>query len=62
MGFCDKDQIWYKFDKDTQPSTCPDCGGKASAKVGFQITTQRSFDADAKKLSKAAQKKMGMGA
>jgi hypothetical protein len=62
MGYCENDSIWYKFDKDTDPNTCPTCGGKPSNKTGFQLTTQRSFDASAKKLSKAAQKKMGMGA
>lgn len=62
MGFCESEQKWYKFDSETDSSNCPDCGNKASNKIGFQITTQRSFDPAAKKLSKAAQKKMGMGA
>jgi hypothetical protein len=59
MGFCEKDQQWYKFDKDTQPNTCPSCGNTPSSKVGFQVTTQRSFDPAAKKLTKTQLKKMG---
>lgn len=62
MGFCENDQEWYKYDSETDPNTCPKCGGRPSARVGFQITTQRSFDPAAKKMTKAQAKKMGMGA
>lgn len=63
VGFCDKDQEWYKFvdDLDDPDSRlCPHCGGKSSHKIGFQLTTQRTFNPAAKRLSKAAQKKIGM--
>lgn len=62
VGFCEKDEEWYKFDSLKDPNTCPKCGGKPSHKNGFQITTQRSFDPAAKKMTKAQAKKMGMGA
>lgn len=66
VAYCDKCEAWWKFVADMSPTpeeeVCPDCGGRPSARVGFQITTQRSFNPKAKKLSKAAQKKMGMGA
>jgi hypothetical protein len=58
MGFCDKDQEWFKFDSDTSDGSCPTCGGKYSHRIGFQLTTQRSFDPAAKKMTKAALKKM----
>lgn len=58
MGFCDHCQEWYKFDSTTDTGQCPGCGGKYSNRIGFQLTTQRSFDPAAKKLTKSALKKM----
>ena len=58
VAFCDKCQEWYKFVK-PEPSICPACVGKPSVKVGFQVTTQRTFNASARKLSKAQLKRLG---
>lgn len=66
VAYCNHCEEWWKFVRDMNPTpeeeVCPDCGGRPSNKNGFQITTQRTFNPKAKKLSKAAQKKMGMGA
>lgn len=59
MGFCDRCQEWYKFDSQTSSGNHPSCGGKHSNKIGFQLTTQRSFNPNAKKLTKAQLKRMG---
>lgn len=60
MGFCDHCEEWYKFTDDGTPEArLHDCGNKPSHRIGFQITTQRSFDATAKKLTKSQIKKMG---
>lgn len=61
VGFCDRDQEWYKFVDDPEnPDSrkCPDCGGIPSTRIGFQLTTQRTFDPKAKKMTKAQIKKM----
>ena len=63
VGHCDKCQEWYKFtyvSHDHPEHSCPACGGKPSARHGYQPTTQRTFNPKAKKLSKAQLKKMGM--
>lgn len=65
VGFCESCDAWYKFTysyDDQTKHNCPDCGNKPSAKNGFQITTQRTFNPKAKKLSKAQLKKMSLGA
>lgn len=62
VGFCEKDQQWYKFTDDPEnpeSRNCPECGGKPSHRVGFQITSQRTFNPAAKKMTKAQLKKMG---
>ena len=62
VGFCEKHQEWYKFTDDPdnpESRNHPECGSKPSHKVGFQITSQRTFNATAKKLTKAQLKKMG---
>lgn len=62
VGFCDHCDEWYRFIDD--PAN-PDvrlhsvCGGRPSVQKGFQLTTQRTFDPRAKKLTKAQLKKMG---
>jgi hypothetical protein len=62
VGFCDHCEEWYNFIDDREN---PDvrlhsvCGGRPSAKSGFQLTTQRTFNSKAKKLTKAQLKKMG---
>ena len=59
MGYCDHCKEWFKFDIEKDPDgRCPTCGGNHSNKIGYQLTTQRSFDPAAKKLSAAAIKKM----
>ncbi len=58
MGYCDHCSEWYKFDSEKGSSNCPTCGGKHSHRIGYQLTTQRSFDPAAKKMTKAALKKM----
>lgn len=65
VGYCEHCAEWYKFTDDPEnPSVRnhPVCGGKPSSRTGFQLTTQRTFNPAAKKISKAAQKRMGMGA
>ena len=64
VGFCEKHQEWYKFVDDPQnpKSRQHECGEMPSSRVGFQITSQRTFNPSAKKLTKAQLKKMGMGA
>lgn len=60
VGFCEHCQEWYAFvltDEDSR--LCPECGGRPSSRIGFQITTQRTFNPKAKKLSKAQLKKIG---
>lgn len=63
VGFCESCSEYYKFTDDPDdPSVrlCPECGGRPSNKHGQQLTTQRTFNPKAKKLSKAQLKKMGM--
>lgn len=65
VGYCETCDEWYKLTDD--PSNVasrnhPACGGRPSTRIGFQLTTQRTFNPAAKKLSKAKLKKMGMGA
>jgi hypothetical protein len=65
VGFCEKDQAWYKIvDDPNNPDSRlhHSCGSRPSTKIGYQVTTQRTFNPKAKKLSKAAQKRMGIGA
>ena len=62
VGFCENHQEWYNFIDDPEdPSSRnhPDCGGKPSHRVGFQVISQRTFNPLAKKLTKAQLKKMG---
>lgn len=64
VGFCDRDQEWYGFvDNPEDPASraCPNCGGRPSTQTGFQITTQRTFNPKAKKLTKAQLKRVGGG-
>lgn len=60
---CNNCQNWWKFVRDMNPTpeeeVCPDCGGKPSAKSGFQITTQRTFNPAAKKMTKEQLKRLG---
>lgn len=44
MGFCDKDEEWWRFDCPIPEARCPICGALPSKQIGFQILTQRSFD------------------
>lgn len=62
VGYCESDQQWYKFIDGEGKRVCPDCGGKFSNRVGFQITSQRTFNPAAKKMTKAQLKKMAGGA
>ena len=65
VGYCDRCEEWYKFTDDPdniESRNCPACKGLPSTKIGYQLTTQRTFNPKAKKLSKAQIKKMGMGA
>ena len=63
VAYCDKCEDWWKFVRDMSPNPgeelCPSCGGKPSARHGYQPTTQRTFNPKAKKLTKAQLKKMG---
>ena len=54
VAFCEHCELWWEFVKDMTPTreeaTCPTCGGKQSNRVGFQVTSQRTFNAvDARK-------------
>ena len=66
VAYCDHCEEWWKFVRNMNPTpeeeVCPTCGGRPSVKNGLQITTQRTFNPKAKKLTKAQIKKMGMGA
>lgn len=45
VAFCDNDQEWWKFTRvEGERPSCPICGGKPSAMVGFQIISQRTFN------------------
>ena len=59
VGFCEFCEEWYKFTRNMNPTPeeelCPKCGGKYSHRIGFQLTSQRSFNpllAKKKKLPK----------
>ena len=56
VGFCDRCDEWYKFEGDDR--LCPECNGRPSSKIGFQITSQSTFNASAKRMSKSQLKKM----
>lgn len=60
VGYCNPCQEWYKFtdDPDNPASRNHNCGKRPSHRVGFQVTSQRTFNPDAKKLTKAQLKKM----
>ena len=44
VGYCEKDNWYTYFNTETDPAACEKCGGKFTHKVGFQLTTQRTFD------------------
>lgn len=59
VGFCEHCEEWWNFVKDMTPTAkeaaCPKCGTTPSHRIGFQITSQRSFNpilAKKKKLPK----------
>jgi len=60
VGFCERDQEWYNFTDDPSNPTSGyhSCGNKPSSRIGFQITSQRTFNPAAKKLTKAQLKRM----
>lgn len=65
VGYCEHDRQWYKFTDSLDKIAsrkCPECGGHFSSKTGYQITTQRTFDPTAKRMTKAQLKKMSSGA
>lgn len=43
VGFCDRCQHYTEFNKENDKELCELCSGKFSTKVGFQITTKRTF-------------------
>jgi len=62
VGFCETDQQWYKFTdnpEDINSRKCTICGDMPSSKIGFQMTTQRTFDPRDRKMTKSQIKKMG---
>lgn len=63
VGYCDSCDEWYKFidNLDDSKVRLHSCGNMPSSRPQFQITTQRSFNPLTKKLSKSAQKKIGIG-
>jgi hypothetical protein len=44
MGFCERDEEWWKFDGRPDDARCPKCGNKVSHQVGFQPISQRTFN------------------
>lgn len=44
MGFCERDEKWYKFTREIDTDRCPDCGSTPSNQIGFQILSQRTFN------------------
>lgn len=49
IGYCEKCNVWTKFIRDYTPEWCKNCGAIFSNRVGYQITTQRSFDPKTKR-------------
>lgn len=43
VGYCEHCDHHTKFHVDRDEAKCEKCGGKFSHRVGFQITTQRTF-------------------
>lgn len=60
VGFCDDCEEWYKFvdDSNNVASRNHSCGEQPSNRLGYQITSQRTFNTSAKKMTKAQIKKM----
>lgn len=46
VGYCEKDEQWYKFILGEDDGFCPICGGKPSQQIGFQIISQKTFFPD----------------
>lgn len=46
VGYCEHDDHYTYFNTTTDPNQCEKCGGKFSTKIGFQLTTQRTFNSD----------------
>lgn len=46
VGYCEADDHYTYFNTDREPAACEKCGGKFSNKVGFQLTTQRTFNSE----------------
>lgn len=43
VGYCENCDHYTKFTDGVDKRECEKCGGKFSAKQGFQLTTQRTF-------------------
>lgn len=49
VGYCEKCEHWTKFDTKSMDvlmngQKCEVCGGLFSSRIGYQITTQRTFN------------------
>lgn len=44
MGFCEKCDHWTAFHKVDWLKGCEKCGGVWSNRIGYQVTTQRTFN------------------
>lgn len=50
VGFCERCEHWTKFDRlNNEAERCEKCGGNFSGRIGYQITTQRTFRPDLKR-------------
>lgn len=44
VGYCEACDYWTEFDTKTDPWQCERCAGRFSSRIGYQITTQRTFN------------------
>lgn len=58
MGFCETDNEWYEFERGAGgPETCPKCGAGYSHRIGFQLTSKRTWNKDIHGKKKLPNKK-----
>jgi len=61
VAFCEHCEAWWHFVRDMDPTpeeeVCPTCGGKPSNRIGFQITSERTFNPILAKKKKLPKKK-----
>lgn len=43
-GYCESCAEWYEWDKTWDSELCPKCGHRPSSRIGYQTTTQRTWN------------------